>query len=61
MSLQLHWSTPIGRTPIGYEVQYRTTTGQWHTWAHTTVDTTTIIHGLASGTEYEVRVRAMLR
>ena len=56
--LQLHWSTPIGRSPLGYEVQYRTTTGQWHTWAHTTVDTTTIIHGLASATEYEVRVRA---
>ena len=67
--LALSWSAPTntgGYAITDYDIQYRAQTGQtwgsWTDWQGSTVSTatgTTINSGIANGTNYQVRVRAV--
>ncbi|MXY53787.1 MAG: hypothetical protein F4Y86_14855, partial [Gammaproteobacteria bacterium] len=56
--LTVLWQVPAGPAPTGYDVEYRTTGGEWLDWAHAGTLTTTTITGLEAATDYQVRVRA---
>jgi len=59
-SLSLRWTAPGNTGPAirDYDVQYRTTGGNFTDWPHTGTNTSTTITGLMSETSYEVQVRA---
>ena len=60
-SLSLRWVRPenTGPTITDYDVQYRDGgSGPFSPWAHDSTSTATTITGLATGTAYEVQVRA---
>lgn len=52
------WTAVLGATD--YDVQFRAgSSGAWSSWSHTGAATTATITGLANGTAYQVRVRAV--
>ena len=55
--LSVLWQVPAGPVPTGYDVEYRTTGGEWQGWTHAGTLTTTTITGLEAATDYHVRVR----
>ena len=59
-SLSLRWTAPGNTGPAisDYDVQYRTTGGNFTDWPHTGTNTSTTITGLMANTSYEVQVRA---
>ena len=60
-SLSLRWTEPGNTGPAisGYDVQHREgASGPFTPWAHDSTGTATTITGLATGTTYEVQVRA---
>ena len=59
-SLSLRWTAPTNLGPAisDYDIQYRTTGGNFTDWPHTGTSTTTAITGLTENTGYEVQVRA---
>ncbi len=59
-SLSVRWTAPTNPDPAisDYDVQYRTTGGNFTDWPHTGTGTTTTITGLTANTNYEVQVRA---
>ena len=59
-SLSIRWTAPTNTGPAisGYDVQYRTGSGNFTDWPHTGTGTTTTITGLTANTPYEVQVRA---
>jgi hypothetical protein len=57
-SVALTWSVPVaGGTPTGYVVQYRVT-GQTSWTTQTVTAATTVLSGLAAGTQYDIEVLA---
>ena len=59
-SLSVRWTAPGNTGPAisDYDVQYRTTGGNFTDWPHTGTNTNTTITGLTANTRYEVQVRA---
>ena len=59
-SLSVRWTAPTNPGPAisDYDVQYRTTGGNFTDWPHTGTGTTTTITGLTANTNYEIQVRA---
>ncbi len=59
-SLSVRWTAPGNTGPAisDYDVQYRTTGGNFTDWPHTGTNTNTTITGLTANTSYEVQVRA---
>lgn len=61
-TVTVDWARPYisGAMITGYEVQYRSQgTSAWLNWPHSGIDRSTTITGLSTGTEYDVRVRAI--
>ena len=58
--LEASWTAPAdnGSAITGYDVEYRTTGGNWTDASHTGTSTVKRIEGLTADTAYEVRVRA---
>ena len=58
--LEASWTAPAdnGAAITDYDVEYRTTGGNWTDASHAGTSTTKRIEGLAADTDYEVRVRA---
>ena len=53
------WTVPAGRTPTGYDIEYKlSSASDWTDAGHTGTDTTAAIGPLRGGVEYSVRVRA---
>ena len=59
-SLTVTWTEPANTGPgiDGYDVQYRTGSGNFIPWPHNSADLTATITNLTPGASYEVRVRA---
>ena len=59
-SLSLRWTAPTNSGPAisDYDIQYRTTGGNFTDWPHTGTNTNTTITSLTANTSYEVQVRA---
>ena len=60
-TLSVSWTAPTNSGPAinDYDVQYRTTGGNFTDWPHTGTNTNTAITGLTANTSYEVQVRAI--
>ena len=53
------WTVPAGRTPTGYDLEYKlASASEWTDAGHTGTDTTFTIGSLTNGSEYSVQVRA---
>ena len=59
-SLSVRWTAPGNTGPAisDYDIQYRTSGGNFTDWPHTGTNTNTTITGLTANTSYEVQVRA---